>query len=266
MSVDQLYDESVEERVLDKIGADTDDVDPDEAFIKQAEPKWELQPIKQEDIRRERIWEERTVYAGHPCPVLVYAGSLPMISLRDANFNIQKNIVMTSAQDKLDPIFQLLYNWIYKHGDDEVVQEEIVEEVETPEYDVPRAIQGLARLVDDARENLSEVWSPTMYTKKKKMRLLRDKKNDFLREGSDQIARAILQHIDALVGQGHFPKHMFGDYSKHCASVKNARGKEKIVPLLDLILCAEVVMPSAEELVPRKRIDTALPSAGTAMS
>jgi len=55
---------------------------------------------------------------------------------------------------------------------------------------------------------------------------------------------------------------MFGEYLKHSAQVKKDMGEEKIVPLLDLILCAEVVMPSAEELIPKKRIDTALPSAG----
>jgi len=262
MSLDQIYDQVVEEKVIDKMYGDENEVDPDEEFIKKAEPKWELQPIKLEDINREKVWEEVTIYAGHPCPVLKYGGSLPMISLRDENFKVQKNIQMTSAQDKLDPVFIKLYEWLYKYADQEVVIKEEVEEDETPEYDVPRAIQGLARLVDDARENLSEIWSPTMFTKKKKMRLLRDKKNIFLRNGCDQIAKAILQHINALVAQGHFPIHMFGDYIKHCASVKTATGEEKIEPLLDLILCAEVVMPSAEELIPRKRIDTALPSAG----
>ena len=263
MSIDQIYDQVVEEKVTAEMLKDQDEIDPDEEFIKQTERVWELQPISLKDINRNKIWGEVEIYAGHPCPVLKYAGSLPMISLRDKDFKPQKNIVMTSCMEFFSKDFQKIYDWIYKHKDEEPQIVAIEDEDKTPEYDVPRAIQGLARLVEDARENLSEIWSPTMFTKKKKMRLLRDKRNSFLKSGSDQIAKAILQHINALIGQGHFPKHMFGDYTKHCAAVKNAQGEEKIVPLLDLILCAEVIMPSQEELNPIKRIDNVLPSAGT---
>lgn len=263
MSIEELYDQVAEEKLMDEIGKDNDEIDEEVEFLKKTESKWELQPIDPKDIKREKIWEYIENYAGHPCPVLKYAGSLPMISLRDEHFKPQKNIVMTSCMEFLSEDFQKIFDWIYKHPDDVLETEPEAEEDKTPEYEVPRAIQGLAKLVDDARENISEIVSPTMFTKKKKMRLLRDKKNLFLRAGADQIGTAIVQHIEALVHQGHFPIHMFGDYSKHCAAIKKAIGEQKIVPLLDLILCAEVVMPSQELLIPRKRISAGLPSAGS---
>lgn len=263
MSLDQLYDEVAEERIIDEMYKDEEEVDEEKEFLKKIEPKWELQPIDKSQINREKVWEYVETYAGHPIPVLKYAGSLPMISLRDGDFKPQKDIVMTSCMEFLSEDFQKLFEWIYKHPDE--VMEEVIEseEKETPEYQVPRAIQGLAKLVDDARENINEILNPTMYTKKKKMRLLRDKKQLFLIAGANQTANAIVQHVNALVSQGHFPVNMFGKYLKHCSDVKNASGVDKIVPLLDLILCAEVVMPSAEELIPRKRISAGLPSAGS---
>jgi len=262
-SVGEIYDEVVEEKVIDEMYTDQQEPDEEKEFIKKAERKWELTPIPLDQIDRKHIWGERTVYRGHPMPVLLSAGTLPMISLRDADFKPQLNIDNTSCQEFYDKSFQKIYEWLEKYGDS---QEQITEvkpkEEETEEYEVPRAVQGLARLVDEARENLNEIWSPTMFTKKKKMRLLRDKKNQFLNSGADQIAIAIVQHIESLVKLGHYPQLMFGDFLKHSAQVKEEIGVKKIVPLLDLVLCAEVVMPSQEELIPKKRIDTALPSAG----
>lgn len=263
MSVEEVYDQVVEEKVVDEMYADPDQVDEEKEFIKKTEPKWELTKIPLDQIDRKTIWGEVMVYEGHPCPVLLSAGSLPMISLRDADFNPQKNIVNTSCMEYYDETLQRIFEWLADNRNK--VQPKIKvekEEEEQQEYEVPRAVQGLAKLVDDARENLNEIWSPTMFTKKKKMRLLRDKKNQFLKRGADQFAVAMVQHINSLVKLGHYPQTMFGDYLKHSAQVKKDLGEEKIVPLLDLILCAEVVMPSAEELIPKKRIDTALPSAG----
>jgi len=261
-SVGEIYDEVVEEKVIDEMYVDQDEPDVEKEFMKKAERKWEFTEISLDQIDRKYIWGEREIYRGHPMPVLLSAGTLPMISLRDENFNPQKNIEMTSCQEFYES-FQKIYEWLAVHGNDKVEEvKQIEEEDETPEYEIPRAVQGLARLVDDARENLNEIWSPTMFTKKKKMRLLRDKKNQFIRVGADQIAVAMCQHIDSLVKLGHYPKRMFGDYLKHSGSVKEAIGESKITPLLDLILCAEVIMPSQEELIPKKRIDTALPSAG----
>lgn len=264
MSVAEIYDEVVEEKVIDEMYADQDQVDKEKEFIRKTEPKWELTQIPDEQVDRQIIWGERTIYAGHPCPVLLSAGTLPMISLRDVDFKLQKNIVMTSCVEYYDEALQKIFEWLAQYRD--VVQPTFVEEdksEETPEYEVPRAVQGLARLVDDARENLNEIWSPTMFTKKKKMRLLRDKKNQFLKTGADQMAIAIVQHVNSLIELGHYPKSMFGKYLIHAAKIKNEFGNAKIIPLLDLILCAEVIMPSQEELIPKKRIDTALPSAGS---
>lgn len=261
-SVEEIYDEVVEEKVIDQMYLDQDEPDKEKEFIKKAEQKWEFTEIPLDQIDRKYIWGERTVYQGHPCPVLLSAGTIPMISLRDENFNPQINIENTSCQEFYDETFQKIYKWLAEYGDrvEPQYQEEVEDESE--EYEIPRAVQGLAKLVEEARENMNEIWSPTMFTKKKKMRLLRDKKNQFLRSGADQIAVAIVQHINSLVNLGHFPKKMFGDYLKHSASVKEALSETKITPLLDLVLCAEVVMPSQEELIPKKRIDTALPSAG----
>jgi len=263
MSVEEVYDTVVEEKVVDEMYTDLEEVDEEKEFIKKTEPKWELREIPLDEIDRTTIWGETMIYEGHPCPVLLSAGSLPMISLRDADFNPQKDIVMTSCMEYYDETLQKIYQWLADYGSKVQPQIKIEkEEEEQQEYEVPRAVQGLAKLVDDARENLNEIWSPTMFTKKKKMRLLRDKKNQFLRRGADQFAVAMVQHINSLVKLGHYPQTMFGEYLKHSAQVKKDMGEEKIVPLLDLILCAEVVMPSAEELIPKKRIDTALPSAG----
>ena len=168
---------------------------------------------------------------------------------------------MTSCVEFYDQNIQKIYEWLLEYGQDIAVSD-IKSEVAEEEFEVPRAVQGLARLVDDARENLNEIWNPTMFTKKKKMRLLREKKNQFIRSGADQVAVAIVQHIKSLVRDGLYPEHMFGNYLKYSAQVKNEQGDLKIIPLLDLILCAEVVMPSQEQLIPKKRIDTALPSAG----
>ncbi len=263
MSVEEVYDQVVEEKVVDEMYSDLEEVDEEKEFIKKIEPKWELRAIPLDEIDRKTIWGETMIYEGHPCPVLLSAGSLPMISLRDADFNPQKDIVMTSCMEYYDETLQKIYQWLADYGKSVQPQVRVeAEEEEQQEYEVPRAVQGLAKLVDDARENLNEIWSPTMFTKKKKMRLLRDKKNQFLRRGADQFAVAMVQHINSLVKLGHYPQSMFGEYLKHSAQVKKDMGEEKIVPLLDLILCAEVVMPSAEELIPKKRIDTALPSAG----
>jgi len=264
MSVEEIYDQVVEEKVIDEMYVDQEEVDQEKEFIKKSEPKWELTKIPLDQIDRKKIWGEVTVYEGHPCPVLLSAGSLPMISLRDRDFNHQKDIVMTSCAEFYDDSLQKIYEWLADFGNRVIKPQPKLEreEEETPEYEVPRAVQGLARLVDDARENLNEIWSPTMFTKKKKMRLLRDKKNQFLKRGADQFAQAIVQHINSLIKLGHYPEKMFGLYLIHAAKVKKDFGEDKIVPLLDLILCAEVIMPSQEELVPRKRIDTALPSAG----
>lgn len=261
MSVEEIYDQVVEEKVIDEMYADQDEVDEEKEFIKKAEIKWQLESIPDELVDRRKIWGEVEYYQGHPCPVLLSSGSLPMIALRDADFKVQKNIVMTSCVEFYDPNIQKIYEWLLEYGQ-EITIGDVKSEKEEEEHDVPRAVQGLARLVDDARENLNEMWNPTMFTKKKKMRLLREKKNQFIRAGADQVAIAIVQHIKSLVRDGHFPEYMFGDYLKYAAEVKNTDGDQKIVPLLDLILCAEVVMPSQEELIPKKRIDTALPSAG----
>ena len=263
MSVEELY-EQTDEKIVDEMYADEKEVNEDEEFTKEKESVWKLEPIPLDKIDRKKVWSSVEIYAGHPCPVLVSAGSLPMIHPRDADFKPQKNIVNTSCVEYYDETLQKLYEWLAQYGDSyhqvKPIDEE--EEVETPEYQVPRAVMGLAKLVDDARENLNEIWSPTMFTKKKKMRLLRDRKNIFLRGGADQVAIAIVQHINSLIRLGHYPQAMFGDYLKHSMNVKHTDGESKIVPLLDLILCAEVVMPNQEELIPKKRIDTALPSAG----
>lgn len=263
MSVEELYDQ-VEEKVVDEMYADEQQVDEDEEFIKEKESVWKLEKISLDKIDRKKVWGSNEVYTGHPCPVLISAGSLPMIHARDADFKPQKNIVNTSCVEFYDETIQKIYEWLAQYGDSYhlVKPLEVEEEADTPEYEVPRAVMGLAKLVDDARENLNEIWSPTMFTKKKKMRLLRDRKNIFLRSGADQVAIAIVQHINSLVRLGHYPRAMFGDYLKHSTNVKHTDGETKIVPLLDLILCAEVVMPNQEELIPKKRIDTALPSAG----
>ncbi len=261
-SVEEIYDEVIEEKVIDQMYVDQEEPDVEKEFIKKTERKWEFTEIPVDQIDRKYIWGERTVYEGHPCPVLISAGTIPMISLRDENFDPQINIEMTSCQEFWDESFQKIYKWLVEHPN--TVEPEIkkVVEEEAQEFEIPRAVQGLAKLVEDARENLNEIWSPTMFTKKKKMRLLRDKKNQFLKSGADQIAVAIVQHINSLVIMGHYPNKMFGDYLKHSASVKEAFSESKITPLLDLVLCAEVVMPTQEELIPKKRIDTALPSAG----
>ncbi len=265
MSVEELYDQVVEEKVVDEMYADPNEVDSEKEFIKKAEPKWELTKIPEEEIDRKYVWKDIEIYQGHPMPVLISAGSLPMISLRDADFNPQKGIVMKCCMEYYDETLQKIYEWLSHYGDKEQTQIQQVEQVEeeTEEYEVPRAVMGLAKLVDDARENLNEIWNPTMFTKKKKMRLLRDKKDKFLNVGADQISNAIVQHINSLVKLGHYPQKMFGNYLKDSARVKQEFGASKIIPLLDLILCAEVVMPSQEELIPKKRIDTALPSAGS---
>jgi hypothetical protein len=240
MSVEELYDQVVEEKVVDEMYADQSEVDIEKEFIKKAEPKWELTPIPLEEIDRKHVWKDVEIYQGHPMPVLISAGSLPMISLRDGNFNPQKNIVMTCCMEYYDETLQKIYEWLAHYNDKEpqIQPTEQVEE-ETEEYEVPRAVMGLAKLVDDARENL------------------------FLNIGADQISNAIVQHINSLVKLGHYPQKMFGNYLKDSARVKQEFGANKIIPLLDLILCAEVVMPSQEELIPKKRIDTALPSAGS---
>ena len=263
-SVEEIYDQVVEEKVIDEMYADETDVDEDEEFTKEKEPVWKLVEIPPEEIDREKIWSTNEIYQGHPCPVLVSAGSLPMIHPRDADFKPQKDIVNTSCVEYYDETIQRIYEWLTQYGDSYQKTKPLEEEEEdqTPEYEVPRAVMGLAKLVDDARENLNEIWNPTMFTKKKKMRLLRDRKNVFLRAGADQVAIAIVQHINSLIRLGHYPQAMFGEYLKHSANVKHCDGESKIVPLLDLILCAEVVMPNQEELIPKKRIDTALPSAG----
>jgi len=262
MSVEEIYDQVVEEKVIDEMYADQEEPDEEKEFIKKSEPKWELTPIADEDIDRKRIWGEREIYRGHPMPVLLSAGTIPMISMRDADFNIQKNIVNTSCIEFYDPMFQKIYEWLAVNKDKIETVQEVDEEEKTPEYEVPRAVMGLAKLVEDTRENFNEIWNPTMFTKKKKMRLLRDRKNQFLRSGADQIAIAIVQHINSLIRLGHYPQEMFGTYVQHSTNVRNCNGQDKIIPLLDLVLCAEVVMPSSEELIPKKRIDTALPSAG----
>jgi len=196
MSVEEVYDTVVEEKVVTEMYTDLDEVDEEKEFIKKSEPKWELTKIPLDQIDRKTIWGEVMVYEGHPCPVLLSAGSLPMISLRDADFNPQKNIVNTSCMEYYDETLQRIYQWLDDNRNKVQPQIKIEkEEVEQQEYEVPRAVQGLAKLVDDARENLNEIWSPTMFTKKKKMRLLRDKKNQFLRRGADQFAVAMVQHI-----------------------------------------------------------------------
>lgn len=262
-SVEEIYDQVVEEKVIDEMYADPNDVDEEKEFENKSDQKFQFTEIPVEDIDRRQVWIAKEHYAGHPCPVLVYNGSLPMIHMRDADWKIQKNIVMTSCVEFYDETLQRIYEWLATYGDTYNQKVEVDEEEEKPpEYEIPRAVIGLAKLVDDARENLNEIWSPTMFTKKKKMRLLRDRKNQFLRAGADQMAIAIVQHINSLVNLGQYPKEMFGKYMIHSATVKNCLGEDKIIPLLDLILCAEVVMPSQEELIPKKRIDTALPSAG----
>lgn len=262
MSVEEIYDQVVEEKVIDEMYTDQEEPDEEKEFIKKSEPKWEFTPIADEDVDRKRIWGEREVYAGHPMPVLLSAGTIPMISMRDADFNIQKNIENPSCIEFYDPMFQKIYEWLAVNKDKIETVEEEVEDDKTPEYEVPRAVMGLAKLVEDTRENFNEIWNPTMFTKKKKMRLLRDRKNQFLRSGADQVAIAIIQHINSLIRLGHYPQAMFGKYLQHSTEVRNCQGQDKIVPLLDLVLCAEVVMPNSEELIPKKRIDTALPSAG----
>jgi hypothetical protein len=262
-SVDEIYDQVVEEKVIDEMYADQDQVDEEEEFEKQVEQKFQFVEIPVDQIDRRTIWVDNEIYAGHKCPVLVYAGSLPMISMRDANWNIQKDVVMTSCVEFYDQTYQKIYEWLATYGNKVQKVEPLLQDEETvQEYEVPRAVMGLAKLVEDTRENLNEIWNPTMFTKKKKMRLLRDRTNKFLKTGADQVAIAIVQHINSLVRLGHYPQDMFGDYLKQSANVRNCIGEAKIIPLLDLVLCAEVVMPSQEELIPKKRIDTALPSAG----
>jgi len=260
-TVEELYDEVVEEKLVDQMSADPNEIDEEKEFIKKAELKFELVKISPEQIDRKTVWGEKLIYQGHPMPYLISAGSLPMIHLRDANMKPQKNIVNVSCMEYYDDNLQKLF--IIANSPELVKVEEVEEEeVEEKEYEVPRALQGLAKLVDDARENINEIMNPTYFTKKKKNRLMRDRKIQFLNRGADQMAVAIVQHIDSLVKVGKFPIHMFGDFKKFSAGVTNARSDKKIEPLLDLILCAEVVIPSQEELTPRKRIDTALPNVG----
>jgi len=89
MSVEELYDQ-VDEKIIDEMYADEKEVNEDEEFTKEKEPVWKLEPIPLDKIDRKKVWSSVEVYAGHPIPVLVSAGSLPMIHPRDADFKPQK--------------------------------------------------------------------------------------------------------------------------------------------------------------------------------
>ena len=45
MSVEEVYDTVVEEKVVDEMYADLEEVDEEKEFIKKTEPKWELREI-----------------------------------------------------------------------------------------------------------------------------------------------------------------------------------------------------------------------------
>ena len=146
MSVEEVYDTVVEEKVVDEMYTDLEEVDEEKEFIKKTEPKWELREIPLDEIDRTTIWGETMIYEGHPCPVLLSAGSLPMISLRDADFNPQKDIVNTSCMEYYDETLQKIYQWLADYGSKVQPQIKLKQEEETEqqEYEVPRAVQGLA--------------------------------------------------------------------------------------------------------------------------
>ena len=172
------------------------------------------------------------------------------------------SIIMQSAVEIYDHHIQKIYDYFEKAEQDiSKLVDDTETDIDPEEFNIPRALQGLADVCDRYRRNMNEYIDPSIFPKKRQMRMMQHKQESFLRDGFKKQVILIEQHIRALIFQGKFPEKMFGQYRKFIReSLLNTNTETALYAGMNLVLCAEIVMPAAEQITPIKRITEAIPS------
>ncbi len=183
-------------------------------------------------------------------------------SLAISNVNAKSIIFNKTAiiPNKYDRWYKKLKEIIVDDNSQDFFEDD--EEEEQPQQDIqmPRVLQALADLVERYRRNTNDILDPPIISKKKEQRILQRKNKDFMDVKGKQMVIAIVEHLEHLIIYGSYPKEMFGQYEKYAMDSIKSNGYESLHSGLKLLMCAEIIIPSAELIQPIKRISSALPT------
>jgi hypothetical protein len=185
-----------------------------------------------------------------------------MFDLAISDINSKSNVFNKSAilPSKYDKWYKKIKLLMLEDRREDIFSDEEEEEIRQPDIQMPRVLQALADLVERYRRNTNDVFDPPMITKKKEQRVLQKRNKEFMETKGKQMVIAIVGHLEQLIIHGGFQEEMFGNYVGYAKDSISSNGYESLHSGLKLVMCAEIIIPSAEMIQPVKRISSALPT------
>lgn len=251
---DSIYDdEEVTGEVIEIDDDDEEEVDDSD--------KLNIVSITLDEIDRKTTWK-LVEFFGRMLPVIVSRGSLPMISINQADGFYENGgyIYNTSALPAYDKNFiKLLELKIYYEKLDQQKYETEIEDLDReepqPNEQVTRLVYGLQDQVGRFRDNINGMIDPEHESTRKGRRLQRKKVLAFQQSGYKQQITVISKYIQGLVKFGNYPETMFTEFEEIKKKALQATTEDEAIDFgSELLVCAEFMLPMDEEIVPVKRV------------
>jgi len=130
-----------------------------------------------------------------------------------------------------------------------------------PNDKVTRILYGLQQITEKYRQNIMEIIDPPILNSRKERRLQKKKEFRFINGGYREMITMMEKHMTALVEFGKYPQVIFKNF-KECAekAMTAIEDKEAMRFGMDVLLCAEAVLPLEETIIPEKRISEGIAS------
>jgi len=175
----------------------------------------------------------------------------------------------TSSLGTSDSVLIKLHEWLIEQNDKEEKErrEELTKLDSTqvePTDKVSRILFGLQELTKKFRENLYNIVDPPILDSRKERRLNKKKIFQFQQKGFKDMISLMEKHMGVLINYGHYDKNVFENFKECAKKALNAENQKDALGFgMDVLLCAEAVMPLEEMIIPQKRISEgiATPSA-----
>lgn len=162
-----------------------------------------------------------------------------------------------------------IHEWLIKQNEkEESDRQEELTEIDSaklePSDKVSRILYGLQELTKKFRENMYNIVDPPILDSRKERRLNKKKMFQFQQKGFKDMISLMEKHMQVLITYGHYEKQVFKNFQDCAKKALDAQNQEEALGFgMDVLLCAEAVMPMEEMIMPQRRISEgiATPSA-----
>jgi len=185
--------------------------------------------------------------------------------------NEDVQIFNISALGAFDQNFIRLHEYAILMNEQE--EREVKEELQSMDFSevepsdkVSRILFGLQEITEKFRDNLYNIIDPEVLSSRKERRLLKKKSFMFQRNGFKDMVKLMEKHMTVLHMYGKYPEETFKNF-KECAkkALESDNESDALSFGMDVLLCAEAVMPMEETVVPRKRISEGIATPSSSM-